>query len=214
MAISNWQSNEIKRFNENLTRIIKEFTINNETATNPYLSKYIRAILKSGLDYKVKTDSTGKQIYSIRNTEKNRENIDKLIEVQQEVNPLSVGEIRQQTREKIQQRKQREGKTSGKITQAEINEQIMLDIYYNNLDENLALLYNTYGVDTLSGDYSNLPEELQDSFETLKSKRSDYRTEAEYNRAKNEAVKELYQGVENIRRQERRKALTNANNWS
>ena len=50
MAISNWQSNEIKRFNENLTRVIKEFTINNETATNPYLSKYIRAILKSGLD--------------------------------------------------------------------------------------------------------------------------------------------------------------------
>ena len=210
MAISNWQSNEIKRFNENLARVIKEFTINNETATNPYLSKYIRAILKSGLDYNVKTDSTGKQIYSIRNTEKNRENIDKLIEAQQEVNPLSVGEIRQQTREKIQQR---EGKPIGKITQAEINEQIEQDIYYHNLDENLALLYNAYGVDTLSGDYSELPEELQDSFETLKSKRSDYRTEAEYNRAKNEAVKELYQGVENIRRQERRKALTNANNW-
>lgn len=210
MAISNWQSNEIKRFNENLSRIIKEFTINNETATNPYLSKYIRAILKSGLDYKVKTDSTGKQIYSIRNTEKNRENIEKLIEAQQEVNPLSVGEIRKRTREKIQQR---EGKPVGKITQAEINEQIMLDIYYNNLDENLALLYNTYGVDTLSGDYSELPEELQGSFETLKSKRSDYRSEADYNRAKNEAVKELYRGVESIRRQERRKALTNASNW-
>ena len=210
MAISNWQSNEIKRFNENLSRIIKEFTINNETATNPYLSKYIRAILKSGLDYKVKTDSTGKQIYSIRNTEKNRENIEKLIEAQQEVNPLSVGEIRKRTREKIQQR---EGKPVGKITQAEINEQIMLDIYYNNLDENLALLYNTYGVDTLSGDYSELPEELQGSFETLKSKRSDYRSEADYNRAKNEAVKELYRGVESIRRQERRKALKNANNW-
>ena len=213
MSISNWQSNEIKRFNENLARVIKEFTINNETATNPYLSKYIRAILKSGLDYNVKTDSTGKQIYSIRNTEKNRENIDKLIDAQQEVNPLSVGEIRQETREKIQQRKEREGKKSGKITQAEINEQIELDIYYNNLDENLALLYNTYGVDTLSGDYSNLPEDLQGSFETLKSKRSDYRSEAEYNKAKNEAVKALYQGVENIRRQERRKALKNANNW-
>ena len=210
MAISNWQSKEIKRFNENLARVIKEFTINNETATNPYLSKYIRAILKSGLDYKVKTDSTGKQIYSIRNTEKNRENIDKLIEAQQEVNPLSVGEIRQQTKEKIQQRT---GKSVKKITQAEINEQIELDIYYNNLDENLALLYNTYGVDTLSGDYSDLPEELQGSFETLKSKRSDYRSEAEYNKAKNEAVKELYQGVESIRRQERRKALTNASNW-
>lgn len=213
MAISNWQSNEIKRFNENLARVIKEFTINNETATNPYLSKYIRAILKSGLDYKVKADSTGKQIYSIRNTKKNRENIDKLIEAQQEVNPLSAGEIRQETRKKIQQRKEREGKNSGKITQAEINEQIEQDIYYHNLDENLALLYNAYGIDTLSGDYSELPEELQDSFETLKSKRSDYRTEAEYNRAKNEAVKELYRGVENIRRQERRKALTNANNW-
>ena len=210
MDISNWQSNEIKRFNENLARVIKEFTINNETATNPYLSKYIRAILKSGLDYKVKTDSTGKQIYSIRNTEKNRENIDKLIEAQQEVNPLSVGEIRQQTREKIQQR---DGKPIEKITQAEINEQIEQDIYYHNLDENLALLYNTYGVDTLSGDYSELPEELQDSFETLKSKRSDYRTATEYNKAKNKAVKELYEGVENIRRQERRKALTNANNW-
>ena len=210
MAISNWQSNEIKRFNENLARVIKEFTINNETATNPYLSKYVRAILKSGLDYKIKTDSTGKQIYSIRNTENNRENIDKLIEAQQEVNPLSVGEIRQETRKKIQQR---EGKPVGKITQAEINEQIEQDIYYHNLDENLALLYNAYGIDTLSGDYSELPEELQDSFETLKSKRSDYRTEAEYNRAKNEAVKELYEGVENIRRQERRKALTNANNW-
>ena len=214
MAISNWQSNEIKRFNENLARVIKEFTINNETATNPYLSKYIRAILKSGLDYKVKTDNTGKQIYSIRNTEKNRENIDKLIEAQQEVNPLSVGEIRQQTREKIQQRKERDGKKSGKITQAEINEQIEQDIYYHNLDENLALLYNAYGIDTLSGDYSELPEELQDSFETLKSKRSDYRTEAEYNKAKNEAVKELYRGVENIRRQERRKARKNASNWS
>ena len=210
MGIYNWQSNEIKRFNENLTRVIKEFTINNETATNPYLSKYIRAILKSGLDYKVKTDSTGKQIYSIRNTEKNRENIDKLIEARQEVNPLSVGEIRKQTMEKIHQR---EGKPIGKITQAEINEQIMLDIYYNNLDENLALLYNTYGIDTLSGDYSDLPEELQDTFKTLKSKRSEYRREAEYNRAKNEAVKALYQGVENIRRQERRKALKNANNW-
>ena len=160
--------------------------------------------------YKIKTDSTGKQIYSIRNTENNRENIDKLIEAQQEVNPLSVGEIRQETRKKIQQR---EGKPVGKITQAEINEQIEQDIYYHNLDENLALLYNAYGIDTLSGDYSELPEELQDSFETLKSKRSDYRTEAEYNRAKNEAVKELYEGVENIRRQERRKALTNANNW-
>lgn len=213
MAISNWQSNEIKRFNENLARVIKEFTINNETATNPYISKYIRAILKSGLDYKINTDSTGKQIYSIRNTEKNREKIDKLIEAQQEVNPLSAGEIRQQTRGKIQQRKEREGKPFGKITQAEINEQIEQDIYYHNLDENLALLYNAYGIDTLSGDYSKLPEELQDSFETLKSKRSDYRTEAEYSRAKNEAVKELYQGVENIRRQERRKALTNANNW-
>lgn len=211
MAISNWQLNEIKRFNENLARVIKEFTINNETATNPYLSKYIRAILKSGLDYKVKTDSTGKQIYSIRNTEKNRENIDKLIEAQQEVNPLSVGEIRKQTREKIHQK---EGKPIGKITQAEINEQIELDIYYSNLDENLALLYNTYGVDTLSGDYSELPEELQDTFKALKSKRSDYRSKAEYNRAKNKAVKELYEGVENIRRQERRKALSNANNWS
>lgn len=210
MAISNWQSNEIKRFNENLSRVIKEFTINNETATNPYLSKYVRAILKSGLDYKVKTDSTGKQIYSIRNTEKNRENIDKLIDAQQEVNPLSVGEIRQQTREKIHQR---EGKPIEKITQAEINEQIELDIYYNNIDENLALLYNTYGIDTLSGDYSNLPEELQDTFKTLKSKKSDYMAEADYKMAKNKAVKELYLGLENIRRQERRKALTNANNW-
>lgn len=210
MAISNWQSNEIKRFNENLSRVIKEFTINNETATNPYLSKYIRAILKSGLDYNVKTDSTGKQIYSIRNTEKNRENIDKLIAAQQEVNPLSVGEIRQQTREKISQRT---GKPIESITQAEINEQIELDIYYDNIDENLALLYNTYGIDTLSGDYSNLPEELQDTFKTLKSKRSDYMTKSEYDRAKNKAVKELYLGVENIRRQERRKALTNANNW-
>ena len=213
MAISNWQSNEIKRFNENLTRVIKEFTINNETATNPYLSKYVRAILKSGLDYTVKTDSTGKQIYAIRNTEKNRENIDKLIEAQQEVNPLSVGEIRQKTWEKIQQRKEREGKKSEKITQEEINEQIEQDIYYYNIDENLALLYKTYDIDTLSGDYSKLPEELQDTFKTLKGKRSEYRTEAEYNRAKNEAVKELYQGVENTRRQERRKALTNANNW-
>lgn len=210
MAISNWQSNEIKRFNENLTRVIKEFTINNETATNPYLSKYIRAILKSGLDYKVKTDSTGKQIYSIRNTEKNRENIDKLIEAQQEVNPLSVGEIRQQTREKIHQR---EGKPIESITQSEINEQIEQDIYYHNLDENLSLLYNDYGVDTLSGDYSNLPEELQDTFKTLKSKKLEYITANEYERAKNEAVKELYYKVENIRRQERRKARKNANNW-
>lgn len=210
MAISNWQSNEIKRFNENLSRIIKEFTINNETATNPYLSKYIRAILKSGLDYKVKTDSTGKQIYSIRNTEKNRENIDKLIEAQQEVNPLSLGEIRQQTREKIHQRT---GKPVEDITQAEINEQIEQDIYYHNLDENLNLLYNTYGIDTLSGDYSALPEELQDTFKTLKSKGVDYNTKEEYSRAKNEAVKELYEGVESIRRQERRKGLTNASNW-
>ena len=210
MAISNWQSNEIKRFNENLARVIKEFTINNETATNPYISKYIRAILKSGLDYNVKTDSTGKQIYSIRNTEKNRENIDKLIEAQQEVHPLSVGEIRQQTREKIQQR---EGKPIENITQDEINEQIRLDIYYINLDENLALLYNTYGVDTLSGDYSALPEELQDTFKTLKNKQVDYKTKEDYNRAKNEAVKELYYKVENIRRQERRKGLTNASNW-
>lgn len=213
MAIANWQSNEIKRFNENLSRVIKEFTINNETATNPYLSKYIRAILKSGLEYNVKTDSTGKQIYSIRNTEKNREQIDKLIEAQQEVNPLSVGEIRQKTREKIQQRKEREGKNSGKITQDEINEQIEQDIYYYNLDENLDLLYNVYGIDTLSGDYSKLPEEFQDTFKTLKNKKSDYKTEEEYNRAKNEAVKELYGRLENTRRQERKKARKNASNW-
>lgn len=208
----NWQSKYIKRFNERLKQVTKQFTLNNETATNPYIADYIRAINESGLDYTTKIDSKGNTIVSVRNTAENREKIGNLIDSENKYNPKTVGDIHAETRRKIERQRAATG-DKRKISAAEVKRQAKLDIYYSNLDENLNILYRYYGVDVMSGDDSNLPPNLQQIYRTLKKRKVDYKTEKSYQKSRDKAVEDLYYAVENLRKSERARAIKNASNW-
>lgn len=207
----NWQSKYIKRFNERLKQITKQFTLNNETATNPYIADYIRAINESGLDYKTKIDSKGNTIVSVRNTAENREKIGNLIDSENKYKPKTVGDIHAETRRKIEQQRAATG-SKKKITAAEVKRQAKLDIYYNNLDENLNILYNFYGVDVMSGE-AKLPPQLQQIYKKLKKRKSEYRNEKDYIQERNRAVEDLHNAVAAFRQSERNSAIKNASNW-
>ena len=208
----NWQSKYIKRFNERLKQVTKQFTLNNDTATNPYIADYLRAINESGLDYTTKIDSKGNTIVSVRNTAENREKIGNLIDSENKYNPKTVGDIHAETRQKIERQRAATG-DKRKISSAEVKRQAKLDIYYSNLDENLNILYNFYGVDVMSGDTTNLPPELQKIYKTLKSRKVDYKNEKDYQKAKDRAVEDLHNAVYGLRQAERKRAIQNAYNW-
>ena len=208
----NWQSKYIKRFNERLKQVTKQFTLNNDTATNPYIADYIRAINESGLDYTTKIDSKGNTIVSVRNTAENRGKIGNLIDNENKYNPKTVGNIHEETRRKIERQRAAAG-DNRKISAAEVKRQAKLDIYYSNLDENLNILYNFYGVDVMSGDTTNLPPELQKIYKTLKSRKLDYKNEKAYQKAKDRAVEDLHNAVYGLRQAERKRAIQNAYNW-
>ena len=207
----NWQSKYIKRFNERLKQVTKQFTLNNDTATNPYIADYIRAINESGLDYTTKIDSKGNTIVSVRNTAENRGKIGNLIDSENKYNPKTVGDIHAETRRKIERQRAATG-DKRKISAAEIKRQSKLDIYYNNLDENLNILYNFYGVDVMSGE-AKLPPQLQQIYKKLKRRKSEYRNEKDYIQERNKAVEDLHNAVAAFRQTERNRAIKNAYNW-
>lgn len=207
----NWQSKYIKRFNERLKQVTKQFTLNNDTATNPYIADYIRAINESGLDYTTKIDSKGNTIVSVRNTAQNREKIGNLIDSENKYNPKTVGDIHAETRRKIERQRAATGDTR-KITTAEVKRQAKLDLYYSNLDENLNILYNFYGVDVMSGE-AKLPPQLQQIYKKLKKRKSEYRNEKDYIQERNRAVEDLHNAVAAFRQSEMKRAIKNANNW-
>ena len=207
----NWQSKYIKRFNERLKQVTKQFTLNNDTATNPYIADYMRAINESGLDYTTKIDSKGNTIVSVRNTAENRGKIGNLIDSENKYNPKTVGDIHAETRRKIERQRAATG-DKRKITAAEVKRQAKLDIYYSNLDENLNILYNFYGVDVMSGE-AKLPPQLQQIYKKLKRRKSDYRNEKDYIQERNKAVEDLHNTVAAFRQSERNRAIKNANNW-
>ena len=208
----NWQSKYIKRFNERLKQVAKQFTLNNDTATNPYIADYIRAINESGLDYTTKIDSKGNTIVSVRNTAENREKIGNLIDSENKYNPKTVGDIHAETRRKIERQRAATG-DKRKITAAEVKRQAKLDTYYSNLDENLNILYNFYGVDVMSGE-AKLPPQLQQIYKKLKRRKSEYRDEKDYIQERNKAVEDLHNAVAAFRQSERNRAIKNAYNWS
>ena len=208
----NWQSKYIKRFNERLKQVVKQFTLNNDTATNPYIAAYMRTIKESGLDYTTKIDSKGNTIVSVRNTAENRGKIGNLIDSENKYNPKTVGDIHTVTRQKIERQRAATG-DKRKITAAEVKRQTKLDLYYYNLDDNLNTLYNFYGVDVMSGDATNLPPELKKIYKTLKSRKFEYINENDYQMAKDRAVEDLHNAVYGVRRAERNRAIKNANNW-
>ena len=207
----NWQSKYIKRFNERLKQVTKQFTLNNDTATNPYIADYIRAINESGLDYTTKIDSKGNTIVSVRNTAENRGKIGNLIASENKYNPKTVGDIHEETRRKIERQRAATG-DKRKITTAEVKRQAKLDIYYSNLDENLNILYNFYGVDVMSGE-AKLPPQLQQIYKKLKRRKSDYRNEKDYIQERDKAVEDLHNAVAAFRQSERKRAIQNAYNW-
>ena len=207
----NWQSKYIKRFNERLKQVTKQFTLNNDTATNPYIADYMRAINESGLDYKTKIDSKGNTIVSVRNTEENRGKIGNLIDSENKYNPKTVGDIHAETRRKIERQRAATG-DKRKISSAEVKRQAKLDIYYSNLDENLNILYNFYGVDVMSGE-AKLPPQLQQIYKKLKRRKSEYKNEKDYIQERNKAVEDLHNAVAAFRQPERKKAIKNAYNW-
>ena len=207
----NWQSKYIKRFNERLKQVTKQFTLNNDTATNPYIADYIRAINESGLDYTTKIDSKGNTIVSVRNTAENRGKIGNLIDSENKYNPKTVGDIHAETRRKIERQRAAAG-DKRKISSAEVKRQAKLDIYYSNLDENLNILYNFYGVDVMSGE-AKLPPQLQQIYKKLKRRKSDYRDEKDYIQERNKAVEDLHNAVSAFRQSERKRAIQNAHNW-
>ena len=209
----NWQSKYIKRFNERFKQVAKQFTLNNDTATNPYIADYMRAIKESGLDYKTKIDSKGNTIVSVRNTAENRGKIGNLIDSENKYHPKAVGDIHKETRLKIEKQRAATG-DKRKITMAEVKRQAKLDLYYRNLDDNLNTLYNFYGVDVMSGDTTNLPPELKKIYKTLKSRKFEYINENDYQMAKDRAVEDLHNAVYGLRRTERNRAIKNAHNWS
>ena len=207
----NWQSKYIKRFNERLKQVTKQFTLNNDTATNPYIADYMRAINESGLDYTTKIDSKGNTIVSVRNTAENRGKIGNLIDSENKYNPKTVGNIHEETRRKIERQRAATG-DKRKITAAEVKRQAKLDIYYSNLDENLNILYNFYGVDVMSGE-AKLPPQLQQIYKKLKRRKSDYRNEKDYIQERDKAVEDLHNAVAAFRQSERKRAIQNAYNW-
>lgn len=207
----NWQSKYLKRFNERLKQVTKQFTLNNDTATNPYIADYIRAINESGLDYKTKIDSKGNTIVSVRNTAENREKIGNLIDSENKYNPKTVGDIHAETRRKIERQRAATG-DKRKISTAEVKRQAKLDIYYNNLDENLNILYNFYGVDVMSGE-AKLPPQLQQIYKKLKRRKSEYKNEKDYLQERNKAAEDLHNAVSAFRQMERNRAIKNAYNW-
>ena len=207
----NWQSKYIKRFNERLKQVTKQFTLNNDTATNPYIADYIRAINESGLDYTTKIDSKGNTIVSVRNTAENRGKIGNLIDSENKYSPKTVGDIHAETRRKIERQRAAAG-DKRKITAAEVKRQAKLDIYYSNLDENLNILYNFYGVDVMSGE-AKLPPQLQPIYKKLKKRKSEYRDEKDYIQARNKSVEDLHNAVAALRQSERKRAIKNAYTW-
>ena len=207
----NQQSKYIKRFNERLKQVTKQFTLNNDTATNPYIADYIRAINESGLDYTTKIDSKGNTIVSVRNTAENREKIGNLIDSENKYNPKTVGNIHEETRRKLERQRAAAG-NKRKISAAEVKRQAKLDIYYSNLDENLNILYNFYGVDVMSGE-AKLPPQLQQIYKKLKRRKSDYRNEKDYIQERDKAVEDLHNAVAAFRQSERKRAIQNAYNW-
>lgn len=207
----NWQSKYIKRFNERLKQVTKQFTLNNDTATNPYIADYMRAINESGLDYTTKIDSKGNTIVSVRNTAENRGKIGNLIDSENKYNPKTVGDIHAETRRKIERQRAATG-DKRKISSAEVKRQAKLDIYYSNLDENLNILYNFYGVDVMSGE-AKLPPQLQQIYKKLKRRKSDYRNEKDYIQERDKVVEDLHNAVAAFRQSERKRAIQNAYNW-
>ena len=207
----NWQSKYIKRFNERLKQVTKQFTLNNDTATNPYIADYIRAINESGLDYTTKIDSKGNTIVSVRNTAENRGKIGNLIDSENKYNPKTVGDIHAETRRKIERQRAAAG-DKRKITAAEVKRQAKLDIYYSNLDENLNIVYNFHGIDVMSGE-AKLPPQLQQIYKKLKKRKSEYRNEKDYIQERNKAVEDLHNAVAAFRQSERNRAIKNAYNW-
>ena len=207
----NWQSKYIKRFNERLKQVTKQFTLNNDTATNPYIADYLRAINESGLDYTTKIDSKGNTIVSVRNTAENREKIGNLIDSDNKYNPKTVGDIHNETRLKIERQRAAAG-DKRKISMTEVKRQAKLDIYYSNIDENLNILYNFYGVDVMSGE-AKLPPQLQQIYKKLKRRKSEYRNEKDYIQERNKAVEDLHNAVAAVRQSERKRAIKNAYNW-
>lgn len=207
----NWQSKYIKRFNERLKQVAKQFTLNNDTATNPYIADYIRAINESGLDYTTKIDSKGNTIISVRNTAENRGKIGNLIDSENKYQPKTVGDIHAETRRKLERQRAAAG-DKRKISAAEIKRQAKLDIYYSNLDENLNILYNFYGVDVMSGE-AKLPPQLQQIYKKLKKRKSEYKNEKDYIQERNKAVEDLHNAVAAFRQTERNRAIKNAYNW-
>ena len=207
----NWQSKYIKRFNERLKQVTKQFTLNNDTATNPYIADYIRAINESGLDYTTKIDSKGNTIISVRNTAENRGKIGNLIGSENKYSPKTVGDIHAETRRKIERQRAATG-DKRKISSAEVKRQAKLDIYYSNLDENLNILYNFYGIDVMSGE-AKLPPQLQQIYKKLKKRKSEYRNEKDYIQERNKGVEDLHNAVAAFRQTERNRAIKNAYNW-
>ena len=135
----------------------------------------------------------------------------KLIDSGNKYSPKTVGDMDAETRRKIERQRAAAG-DKRKISAAEVKRQAKLDIYYSNLDENLNILYNFYGVDVMSGE-AKLPPQLQQIYKKLKRRKSEYKNEKDYIQERNKAVEDLHNAVAAFRQSERKRAIKNAYNW-
>lgn len=124
------ESKVIKRVNEQMKNLTNWIA----PEDNNYISGYIRALDKSGIDYIIKTAPDGSDRYVIRNTKENRQKVDAL---RSELNKQKVRTMRD-IRAQISSDLKKEGQ---KVTKQAVDKELEYWRAYGRLESNASFAY-------------------------------------------------------------------------
>lgn len=128
------ESKVIKRVNEQMKNLTNWIA----PEDNNYITAYIRAMDKAGIDYSIRTASDGSDRYVIRNTKENRQKVDAL---RSELNKQKARTMRD-IRAQISSDLKKEGQ---KVTKQAIDKELEYWRAYGRLESNASFAYGRKG---------------------------------------------------------------------
>ena len=176
------ESKVIKRVNEQMKNLTNWIA----PEDNNYISAYVRALDKSGVDYVIKTAPDGSDQYVIRNTRENRQKVDALRAELNKQKARTMRDIRAQISSDLKSKGQ-------KVTKQAVDKELEYWQAYGRLESNASFAYGRKG--TPAGKRMN--DILAKMDETSRGANPD-----EYR----EYVLQLDREVEAVRRAERKTA--------
>lgn len=128
------ESKVIKRVNEQMKNLTNWIA----PEDNNYISAYVRALDKSGVDYVIKTAPDGSDRYVIRNTKENRQKVDALRSELNKQKARTMRDIRSQISSDLQKKGQ-------KVTKEAVDKELEIWRAYGRLESNASFAYGRKG---------------------------------------------------------------------